>query len=348
MVQAEDGHTQSRRSQRTILRAGLDIDVLGFGGSRIGNLHGSVPTSDAAEALDTAWDLGIRYFDTAPYYSGGLGEHRMGAALRHKPRAELVLSSKVGRLQEPLLDSDETVAAADSLPFHVVHDYSAAGVERSLADSYQRLGMARIDIALIHDIDAANHGADQPRRFGEAMAGAYPALVASKAAGQVGAIGVGVNDWRVLAACAEQGDFDVFLLAGRYTLLEHAEALPFLDMCAAQQIAVIIGAPFNSGILAKGSAGTYNDLTPSGAIAARGAQLAALAADHGIPVGAAALHFPLAHPAVVSVLPGLRSAEQVTDCVDWMGLSIPGSFWQALRQSGLVGDNVPLPEMGVR
>jgi D-threo-aldose 1-dehydrogenase len=345
LVQVESGRTpQSRRSRRTISRTGLDIDVRGFGGSRIGNLHGPVPSSDATAALDAAWDLGIRYFDTAPYYGGGLGEHRMGAALRHRPRAEFVLSTKVGRLQVPQLGSDETIAAADALPFRVVHHYSAAGVEKSLADSQQRLGMARIDIALIHDIDASNHGIDQKRRFAEAMAGAYPALVAAKAAGQVGAIGVGVNDWRVLAACAEQGDFDVFLLAGRYTLLEHEEALPFLDMCAAQNISVIIGSPFNSGILAKGPAGAYNDSPPPGAIATRTARLAKLAADHGIPLGAAALQFPLAHPAVISVLPGLRSAVQVTDCVEWMALSVPTSFWSALRQLGLVGDKVPLLE----
>ncbi len=303
--------------------------MLGFGGSQVGNLHRPVPSDAAAQAVTAAWDVGIRYFDTAPLYDLGGGERRLGEALAGYPRDGYVLSTKVGRLVAP---------------HGIEHDYSHDGVLRSLEDSLRRLGLTRIDVALIHDIDPYNHGADQPRRFREAMEGAYPALDRLRREGVLGAIGVGVNSWRVCQDAAGAADFDCFLLAGRYTLLEQ-EALAFLSLCARRGIGVIVGAPYNTGILARGAvAGAQHGYTePSLQIAERVRRLEAVCARHGVSLGAVALQFPLAHPAVAAVLPGPRSAAQVEASVRWLGETIPGGVWEALKGEGLIDASAPTP-----
>jgi D-threo-aldose 1-dehydrogenase len=317
--------TDTRRLGRTA----VELTVLGFGGSQVGNLHRPVPADDAAGAVAAAWDLGIRYFDTAPLYDLGGGERRLGEALAGYPRDGYVLSTKVGRLVAP---------------HGIEHDYGHDGVLRSLEDSLRRLGLARIDVALIHDIDPYNHGADQPRRFREAMEGAYPALDRLRRERVLGAIGVGVNSWRVCQDAAEAADFDCFLLAGRYTLLEQ-EALAFLSLCARRGIGVIVGAPYNTGILARGAihGAQHGYAEPSVQISERARRLEAVCARHGVSLGAAALQFPLAHPAVAAVLPGPRSAGQVEASVRWVAEAIPGGFWQELKREGLIDASAPTP-----
>ena len=304
--------------------------ILGFGGSQIGNLHRPVPLVDAAEAMVAAWDLGIRYFDTAPLYEHGRGEQRMGQALAGHPRGLYVLSTKVGRL-----------VRAHGIEYDYTHD----GVLRSIEDSLRRLQLERIDVALIHDIDPYNHGPDQPLRFRQAMQGAYPALDRLRREGILRAVGVGVNAWRVCQAAVEAADFDCVLLAGRYTLLEQEPLASFLPLCERRQIGVIIGAPFNSGILARGAApgARYSYAEPSPAITERVRGMEAVCARHGVSLGAAALQFPLAHPAVVSVLPGLRSAAQVETTVRWLDTAIPEAFWTALKREGLLALDSPTP-----
>jgi D-threo-aldose 1-dehydrogenase len=310
-------------------RTAVELTVLGLGGSQVGNLHRPVPEDDAARAIAAAWDLGVRYFDTAPLYDHGRGERRMGEALRGRPRDAYVLSTKVGRLVEP---------------HGIEYDYSHDGVLRSLEDSRERLGLSRIDVALIHDIDPYNHGAEQARRFGEAMAGAFPALARLRREGVLGAIGIGVNSWRVCQAAAEAVDVDCVLLAGRYTLLEQ-ESLAFLSLCERRGIGVIVGAPYNSGILARGAVpGTqHNYAAPSPEIAERVRAIEAVCASHGVGLGAAALQFPLGHPAVAAVLPGSRDAAQVATSVRWLGETIPAEVWRELKSRRLIDVAAPTP-----
>jgi D-threo-aldose 1-dehydrogenase len=315
---------------RRLGRSAVALTVLGFGGSQVGNLHRPVPADAAARAVAAAWGLGIRYFDTAPLYDLGGGERRLGQALAGYPRDGYVVSTKVGRLVAP---------------HGVEHDYSHDGVLRSLEDSLRRLGLARIDVALIHDIDPYNHGADQPRRFREAMEGAYPALDRLRREGVLGAIGVGVNSWRVCQDAAQAADFDCFLLAGRYTLLEQEALGSFLPLCERRGIGVIVGAPYNTGILARGAipGAQHGYAEPSVQIAERVRRLEAVCAYHRVSLGAAALQFPLAHPAVAAVLPGPRSAAQVEASVRWLGEAIASDFWQELKREGLIDESAPTP-----
>jgi D-threo-aldose 1-dehydrogenase len=312
-------------------RTAVELTVLGFGGSQVGNLHRPVSDEDAGRAVAAAWDLGIRYFDTAPLYSGGLGEQRMGRALRERPRDTYVLSTKVGRL----------VTAHG-----IEYDYSRDGVLRSIEDSLQRLGLTRIDVAFIHDIDPHTHGPQgQRRRFREAMEGAYPALDRLRSDGALGAIGVGVNSWRVCQEAAEAADLDCFLLAGRYTLLEQEPLASFLPLCERRGIGIILGAPYNSGILARGAApgAQHNYAEPSIDVIERVRRLEAVCARHGVSLGAAALQFPLGHPAVISVLPGPRTAAQVEASVRWLGEPIPDDLWRELKRERLLEAAAPTP-----
>ena len=316
--------------RRRLGRTAVEPTVLGFGSSQVGNLHRPVPDDDAAQAIATAWAHGIRYFDTAPLYAQGLGERRIGRALRGRSRDGYVLSTKVGRLVEP---------------HGLAYDYSHDGVLRSIEESLHRLDVSRIDVALIHDVDPYNHGAEQPRRFREAMEGAYPALDRLRNEGVLGAVGVGVNSWHVCQDAVEAADFDCVLLAGRYTLLEQEPLASFLPLCERRGVGVVVGAPYNSGILARGTVdgARYNYATPSREVAERAKALEAVCARHGVSLGAAALQFPLGHPAVVSVLPGPRAAAQVEASVRWLGETIPADLWRELKHLGLLDAAAPTP-----
>jgi D-threo-aldose 1-dehydrogenase len=305
----------------------VQVTELAFGGAPIGNLFAAVDDGEAAAAVDAAWESGIRTFDTAPHYGFGLSERRLGAALAHRPRAEYVISTKVGRL----LTDVGGPPAPDAEGFAVstrgrrVFDFSADGVLRSLAESLGRLGLDRVDIALIHDPD--DHG-DQ------ALREAYPALERLRAEGCVRAIGVGMNQTEMLTRFVADTDIDVVLVAGRYTLLDQSAADGLLPAALARDVAVIVGGVFNSGLLAAPAPGaTYDYEVAPDALIARARDLAALCASFGVPLRAAAARFPLRHPAVASVLIGARSAAEVTDAIRLRATEIPDALWNALAES---------------
>ncbi len=334
--------------RRTLGRTSLSLTRLGFGGSSVGNLYQPVAEEEASNAVAAAHGAGIRYFDVAPLYGNGLGEHRMGRDLRRYRRDGFVLSTKVGRLFEAV-DPRSTEVEADSprLPFQVAHDYGYDGVMRSMEDSLQRLGMNRIDIALIHDIDAHSHGeAGHKHYFRQAMEGAYPALIRMRNEGTVRAIGVGVNDWRVCQDCLEEADFDCFLLAGRYTLLDQGALGTFLPACLDRGIGVIIGAPFNSGVLVRGATkgATYDDAKPTPAILEKVRRINRICEGHGVSLAAAALRFPLGHAAVASVLAGVRSAAHVEKNIRLFDEAIPDDLWRELKAEKLIDGAAPIPE----
>jgi D-threo-aldose 1-dehydrogenase len=325
----------------------LALGRIGLGTAPLGNLFAPVREEDAVETVRRALALGVRCIDTAPHYGNGLSEHRVGSALRGVARDSVVLSTKVGRLlsADPEAPRDQH-GYVGVLPFRQRFDYSHDGALRSIEDSLQRLGLARIDIALIHDIDVFTHGAAaQPGRFREAMEGAYRALARLKAEGTIGAIGLGVNDWRVCLDAMNHGDFDGFLLAGRYTLLDQSALAELLPACERRGVSIILGGPYNSGILARGAVAgaTFDYRPPDPAILERVRSLTEICAVFDVPLQAAALQFPLGHPAVTTVLPGARSPAEVGANLHFSAHPIPAGFWQALREARLLAPEVSLP-----
>ena len=324
--------------------------ILGFGGAPLGNLFAAIAEDAATKLVRHAFDRGIRYFDTAPHYGNGLSEHRIGAALRDLPRDEYVLSTKVGRLLLPDAGAPrDQNGYVGVLPFVQRWDYSRDGTLRSLDDSLQRLGLARIDYAFIHDVARDAHGDSQPARFREAMEGAVPALARLKADGVIDGFGLGVNDWQVCVDALAHADLDVLLLAGRYTLLDQTALPELLPLCAKRGTRVVLGGPFNSGILATGTRPVdgrpvYFNYVPAGPeVLARAAAIEALCAAHAIPLKAAALQFPRAHPAVACVLAGARSIAELDENVALASTAIPDAFWRDLRAQRLVAAAAPLP-----
>jgi D-threo-aldose 1-dehydrogenase len=328
----------------------IDATPFGFGGAPLGNLFARITDEAAVALVRAAQARGIRYFDTAPHYGNGLSEHRIGAALRGTPREDFLLSTKVGRLlvPDPHAPRDQN-GYVDVLPFVQCWDYSHDGTLRSVEDSLQRLSLARIDYVFIHDVARDAHGDAQPQRFREAMNGAVPALARLKADGAIQGFGIGVNDWRVCVDALAHADLDVLLLAGRYTLLDQSALPELLPRCVARGVRVVIGGPFNSGILAsgahpRGGARPYFDYGPAPPeIVDRVAAIEALCAAHGVALKAAALQFPRAHPAVACVLPGARSEAELAENLALSGAPIPGAFWRALRARELVAADAPLP-----
>jgi D-threo-aldose 1-dehydrogenase len=327
--------------QRPLGRSGVAVTELSFGGAAIGNLFTAVADDDARAAVDAAWDGGIRFFDTAPHYGLGLSERRLGAALRGRPRDEYVISTKIGRLLEPDPSSrpapagPAAVGGRDPEGFDVPgdlvrrFDYSADGVRRSLAASLSRLGLDRVDIALIHDPDA--HGE-------QALREAYPALERLRAEGVVRAIGVGMNQTEMLTRFIRETDIDVVLVAGRYTLLDHSAADELLPAALERGTSVIVGGVFNSGLLAAPTPGaTYDYQAAPGDLISRALRLQEICARSGVPLRAAAARFPLAHPAVASVLIGARSAAEVADAIALRGLDIPPELWESLATANEKG-----------
>jgi D-threo-aldose 1-dehydrogenase len=325
----------------------LRVTEIGFGGAPLGNLFAVVTEADAQASLATAWDSGCRLFDTAPLYGYGLSERRFGDALREKQREQYVLSTKVGRLLRPGMVGRGDIADFRSpMPFHAEFDYSYDATMRSFEDSLQRLGLDRIDIALIHDIGRDWHGANQPAMFRQAMAGAAKALAELKAAGTIGAIGVGLNEADVCEDALQAGDFDCFLLAGRYTLLEQGPLDRLFPACRKRNVSIIIGGAFNSGLLARVGQpdATYNYGAVPPEIAQRAAALHEVCSRHGVPLPAAALQFPLGHPVVASVIPGARNAAEVASHWEWARLTIPSALWEDLRARGLLHPEAPVPQ----
>lgn len=337
-----DGILPAALPTRTLGRSGLALTTLGFGSTGLGNLYRAQTEGAALATVQAAYDAGIRYFDTAPLYGFGLAEHRLGAALRYIG-SDLMLSTKVGWRLSKGEAADRPAGPSDTLfdrpaPFKPRIDYSYDGTMRSFEDSMQRLGTDRIDILLLHDCDRRNHGDAYPERFKGAMDGAYRALSSLREQGVVRAIGAGLNEWEACQAFAEAGDFDCFLLAGRYTLLDQSSLDSFLPLCEQRGIGIILGGPYNSGILATGAIdGALYDYAPaSPAILERTRAVERICEQHGVPLRAAALQFPLRHPTVATVIPGARDAAEVEQNLRLMAHAIPDGFWQELHHAGLI------------
>jgi len=322
---------------------------VGFGASGLGNLYRVIPDSVADAALSEAYAGGIRYFDTSPFYGLGLSELRLGRFLRTLPRKSFLLSSKVGRYMVPprgeVIDKKGWAGALDLKP---VFDYSYDGVMRSIEQSMVRLGFEQIDILYLHDADRFTHGAAAfPRVFAQAMEGAYRALAELRKAGYVKAIGIGVNEPDVAADFIRAGNFDCVMLAGRYTLLDQRGLDDFLPLALERGVQVIGAGVFNSGILAQTPPyrqPTYDYAEASPEIVQRATRIAEICAQHGVAPQAAAVQFPLAHPAVSTVVLGMSKPEHVRQTLAWVGAEIPQALWEQLRHEGLLRADAPLPQ----
>ena len=333
--------------KRSFGRSGLTVTDMGLGGSPLGNRSRAMSEEEADAIVQSAWAAGIRYFDTAPLYGHGLAEARLGFSLRWKPRDEYVVSSKVGRVLRPASrNSIDYGPWAGGLPFACDFDYSYDGAMRSFEDSLQRLGLERIDVAFIHDVDVFTHGVDgQKLAFDQAMAGSYRALLRLREEGVVKAIGVGVNEWEPCLAALERGDFDCFLVAGRYTLLEQSALDRFLPMCVERDAAVVIGGGLNSGILATGAIpdARHNYGSASPVILDKVRRMEVICQRHGVSLPAVALQFVLAHSAVAAHIPGIRSVAQLQQNVAWVGQYVPAELWSDLKSERLLRPNAPTP-----
>jgi len=332
-------------AKRRFVRRDVAVSQLGCGMLPLGSLAAGDSDASLGAAFDAMHGRGLRYYDTAPLYGGGLSEHRLGACLRRIDRREVVLSTKVGRLLDPIGGGPAAGASDGRYPFEVRYDYSYTGTLRSIEHSLQRLGTNAIDIVLIHDVNRRWQGDLVEQRYAEAMEGAHRALVELRAAGAIKAFGVGVNDWNILMRFAADGDFDCFMLAGRYTLLDHSALDAFLPDCERRGIAVLMAAPFNSGILATGATpGATFFYQPAGEeIVERTRLIEAVCARHGVALAAAALQFPLAHPAVASVVTGMRSVAEVGANLAHCAAPTPAAFWDELRHEGLIDPRAPVP-----
>jgi D-threo-aldose 1-dehydrogenase len=299
----------------------IELPALGFGCAPIGGLYESVSDAQATATLQSAWDAGLRFFDTAPLYGLGSAERRLGNFLRTKPRDDYLLSTKVGRLIRPGSPDDSVAAWVDNHDRVFEWDFSYDGVMRSVEESLERLEMDRIDVLLIHDPD--DHHDD-------ALQGAYKALDLLRFEGTIKAAGVGMNQVEMLTRFAREARFDCFLVAGRYTLLEQPALAELFPACEEQGIAVIAGGVFNSGLLAGGS--TYNYAPAPVAMVERARQLEAVCSRHGVPIKAAALQFPFRHPIVASVLSGARTPDEIAENADLFALEVPDGLWNDLAE----------------
>lgn len=328
----------------------LPFTTLGLGSAPLGNLYRAISNEQALQALHEAWARQIRYFDTAPLYGLGLGETRLGAFLREQPRDEFILSTKVGRLLKRCApEAREGIGKFFDVPARqVVYDYSYDGVMRSFEASFERLGLDRIDVLLCHDIDVFTHGSAgaSAQRTREFLDGGVRALTDLRSQGVVSAIGIGVNEWQVSEVVARHSDVDLFLLAGRYTLLEQEALQSFLPLVQQKGMGVIIGGPFNSGILATGPRpGAFFNYEPAPeAILQRVAAIEGVCRAHGVALRDAALQFPLTHPAVVNVIPGAVTPAEVRGNAEAMQRAIPVALWSELKRQGLLREDAPVPE----
>ena len=335
--------------ERVPIRAtGLHVTRLGFGAASIGGLYREVTDADAEATIRRAWDIGIRSFDVAPLYGYGTAERRLGAVLRTHPREAFVLSTKVGRLVfaagdvPPGADVDRQQLDGRADAFYtgtdgrrIVFDYSAQGVRRSLGESLERLGLDRIDLALVHDPD--DH-------WQAAIDGAVPELLRLRDQGVIGAVGVGMNQSGMLTRFVQEADIDAVLVAGRYTLLEQSALADLLPACEARGVAVLVAGVMNSGVLAAPRADARFDYRPAPReVVARAEALAAACERHGVPLRAAAMQLPLAHPAVVGLIAGVRTAEHLEEYPSLLRYRIPQALWDDLRAGGLLDAAVPVP-----
>lgn len=329
-------------SSRKIGKTDLEVTELGLGCAAMAGNFRPVADKDIAGAIKEALDQNIRYVDTAPFYGFGRSEHFVGAGLRH--RQDYVLSTKAGRLLAPGYPTDSVADEwPGSFPFHPVYDYTYDGVMRSYEDSLQRLGVSRIDILLLHDIGAMQHGESKNKvLFADAMSGGYKALDELRRAGDIKAIGLGVNEREVCIEAIQHGQWDAFLLAGRYTLLEQQPMHDLFPQCEAAGTSIILGGPFNSGILAGGN--TWNYARAPENVVNKVNKITKVCESHNVPLPAAALQFPLGNSLVSTVIPGPRSQADVKQIVDWFSSDIPASLWSDLKSEGLLDELASVPE----
>ncbi|PWJ20879.1 aldo/keto reductase [Jannaschia seohaensis] len=327
-------------------RTDLEVTAFGFGTAPVGNIFREIDEAISDAMFQSAWDAGVRYYDTAPMYGHGLSELRTGQSLRWKDRDSFVLSSKVGRRLVPAKRSEIDFAPwTNAAPFVMEFDYTYDGTMRAFEDSLQRLALERMDICFIHDIDVFTRGDEQPEVFKQAMDGSWKALSRLRDEGVVKAIGVGVNEWEVCHEALKQRDFDCFLLAGRYTLLEQDALNEFLPLCEERGAAVVVGGGFNSGILATGAkeGAKYNYAPAPAEIMERVRGIEAVCAEYDVPLPAAALQFVVAHPAIPSFIAGTRTVEQLNQNLAWFDHPIPAEFWSDLKAKGLLREDAPTP-----
>ncbi len=342
----------SRATRSVGPRQAVSVTSLGFGGGALGGMFTVVSAEEASEAVRFAYDSGIRYFDTAPLYGHGLSESRVGAGLAGLDRSTYVLSTKVGVRSEPRQgDADATeLRYADPFLLDGQYDFSYDGVLRSLEGSFERLGVSYVDIDFVHDPDQGESLLPTSQRtgvdhFAATMDGAYRALERLRDEGTVKAIGAGMNGTEMLTRFARHGAFDIFLLAGRYTLLEQEGLSDLLPLCREKGISLVIGGVFNSGILAAGagSKATFNYGSAPEDVVDRVLALEGACEAHGVPLAAAALRFPLGDPAVSAVIPGMRTRDEVAQNLSLFTADIPASLWSELRERNLIDAEALLP-----
>ncbi|SED19788.1 D-threo-aldose 1-dehydrogenase [Rhizobiales bacterium GAS188] len=350
----DPGKPSAKLPLRVLGRSGLKVSAIGFGAAPLGDLYAKLDEATATATVKAAFAAGITLLDTSPHYGNGLSEHRCGTALRGVPRDHYVLSTKVGRHMDPSRPGGTAVGVgvaapgfAGGLPHKAVVDYSYDGTMRSFEQSLLRLGLDRVDILLIHDVDVWTHGADAiEARFKEAMEGAYVALAKLRTAGVIKAIGVGLNEAEMCERFAKAGDFDTMLLAGRYSLLEQPALDGFMPLAAQKGIGLMLGGVFNSGILATGAVpgARYNYRPAPPDILAKVARIEAVCHAHGVKLADAALRFALGHKAVGSVVLGAVTPDEVSRNATSLSTPIPAGLWSDLKTEGLLRQDAPLPE----
>ncbi len=335
-------------NKRPLGRSGLAVSCLGLGGAPLGDLYERIPEERAIATLQAAYGSGIRLFDTAPLYGYGLSEHRFGHVLRQQPRDAYVLSTKVGRYLIPsppaMIDRGQWAGGLNMRP---QFDYSYDGTMRALEQSFQRLGIERIDTVLIHDVDVWTHGSQEAfeERFRQAVGGAYRALAELRAAGTVRAIGVGVNEIEPSRRFVTETDIDALMLAGRYTLLEQEPLDDLLPLLERKGVGILLAGPFNSGILASGpiAGAKYNYKPAPPEILRKTERIQAVCGRHGVKLAAAAIQFPLGHQVVAAIVPGAVRPEEVVSNIALMTTKIPAELWAELKHEGLLRQEAPVP-----
>jgi D-threo-aldose 1-dehydrogenase len=336
---------------RKLGNTGLSVTELGFGTAPLGNLFRPLPDDTARATLKAAQAAGFGYYDTAPFYGFGLSERRLGDALRGRER--VVLSTKVGRLLNSVTgrvsENEVRHGYASPMPFEPTYDYSYDGVMCSFAESQHRMGLSRIDLLYIHDIGRLTHGDGNAARMHQLVkSGGLEALEELRASGAIAGFGIGVNEVPACLEVMKHARLDVILLAGRYTLLEQTPLDELFPACAAAGTSIVVGGPYNSGILAVGTqsgAPLYYDYEPAPPdVVDKVRKIEAVCARHGVPLAAAALQFPLAHPLVASVIPGLDSPARVEQTLSLYHHAIPTALWHALRDEKLIRADAPLPQ----
>jgi D-threo-aldose 1-dehydrogenase len=346
---AEDAGSPAGIPQATVGRTGVEVTRLGFGGGALGLSRARLAEEDAAGALQASWDAGVRYFDTAPFYGRGISEQRVGNFLGGRCDAGFVLSTKVGRLIRPVHAARTAPARTpmgDAATWEVRYDYSRDGILRSVEDSLQRLGISAIDLALVHDLDLVHVGpqARMDAHAADLLTSGWQALLDLKAQGVVRGIGFGINEPGLVAHWLDLFDPDLFLVAGPYTLMQQV-GLPELDRAHERGAGVVIGQVFASGILASGPVpgARYNYREATADERDRAGRLQEVCESFGVPLAAAAVRFPLGHPAVAAVIPGVKSVGEAAACHAAFGHDIPSELWAALKEQGLLAADVPTP-----